>query len=356
MTDRITARFRATFPDFSLDVDLSLPGQGVSVLFGPSGCGKTTLLRCIAGLHPAEGELRFGTEVWQDGAACVPVHRRPLAYVFQETSLFAHLTVRGNLTYGYKRIPASQRRVSFDDAVKKLGVETLLERKPESLSGGQRQRVAIARALLTSPSLLLMDEPLASLDLRSKAEILPYLERLRDDLDIPVIYVTHSPDELARLADYLVAMEDGRVVTSGPLAETLARIDLPIRLGDDTGVIVDAVVGTVDAAWHLARVDFDGGGLWVRDLGLPAGHRVRVRVLARDVSLAENPGTTSIQNVLPGVVDAVADDEHAGQALVRVHVGSVVILARLTRRAVDTLGVTPGKELWVQVKSVAVIE
>jgi molybdate transport system ATP-binding protein len=352
----ITARLRTRLGDFSLDVSLSLPGQGVSVLFGPSGCGKTTLLRCIAGLHPAEGELRVGAQTWQDATAFVPVHRRALAYVFQETSLFSHLSVRGNLNYGYKRIPEAERRVRFDDAVSWLGVGALLERSPSSLSGGQRQRVAIARALLTSPRLLLMDEPLASLDLGSKAEILPYLERLHDDLDIPVVYVTHSPDELARLADYVVVMDNGRALTSGPVAEALSRIDPPIRLGPDTGVVIDATVGEVDAAWHLARMDFDGGGLWVKDQGLPVGHRVRLRVLARDVSLAVTPGTTSIQNILEGVVDAIGDDEHPSQALVRLRVGAVMILARLTRRAVAALEVAPGRQLWIQVKSVAVIE
>lgn len=352
----ISARFRTELDAFSLDVSLSLPGSGVSVLFGPSGCGKTTLLRCIAGLQPAEGELRVGAEVWQDASGSVPVHKRALAYVFQETNLFSHLSVRDNLAYGYKRIPAVQRRVSFDEASARLGVERLLDRKPGSLSGGQRQRVAVARALLTSPHLLLMDEPLASLDLKSKSEILPWLERLRGDLDIPVIYVTHSPDELARLADYVVAMEDGRALTSGPLADTLARIDLPIRLGDDAGVVIDATVGEVDAHWHLARVDFAGGGLWIRDPGLPTGHGVRVRILARDVSLAETPGTTSIQNVLPGVVDAVGDDEHPGQALVRVRVGDTMLIARLTRRSVESLGVKQGQQLWVQVKTAALIQ
>lgn len=352
----ISARFGTAFPNFSLNVNLSLPGQGVSVVFGPSGCGKTTLLRCIAGLHRADGELRVGGDVWQDATGFVPVHKRPLAYVFQEASLFSHLSVRGNLAYGYKRIPAAQRRVTFDEAVVWLGVQGLLDREPGTLSGGQRQRVAIARALLTSPRLFLMDEPLANLDMKSKAEILPYLERLHDDLDIPVIYVTHSPDELARLADYVVIMEEGRVLTSGPLTATLARMDPAIRMGDDTGVIIDGTVGEIDPAWHLARVDFDGGGLWVRDHGVPVGHLVRVRILARDVSLAETPGKTSIQNILPGTVDAVGDDEHEGQALVRMRVGKVMMLARLTRRAVDSLAVAKGKELWVQVKSVALIE
>lgn len=352
----IDARFRLDWPGFSLDVDLTLPGRGVTALFGHSGSGKTTLLRCIAGLERApQGRLAVNGEVWQDAGRWVPTHKRPIGYVFQEASLFAHLTVMGNLRYGMKRNGEAQR-VSLDHAVELLGIGHLLDRKPDRLSGGERQRVGIARALAVSPRLLLMDEPLAALDLKRKQEILPYLERLHDELDIPVLYVSHSPDEVARLADFLVAMEGGRTLASGPLAETLARLDLPIRLGEDAGAVLDAVVGAVDKDWHLVRVDFAGGSLWARDQGLSLGRRVRVRVLARDVSLANEPGTSSIQNVLRGQVDAIGDDEHPGLALARVKVGEVILLARLTKRAVSSLGAVPGQVLWVQVKSVALLE
>lgn len=352
----IDARFQLNWPGFSLDVNLSLPGRGVTALFGHSGSGKTTLLRCIAGLERApQGRLAVDGEVWQDAGHWVPIHKRPIGYVFQEASLLAHLTVMGNLHYGMKRNGEAQR-VSLDHAIELLGIEHLLDRKPDRLSGGERQRVGIARALAVSPRLLLMDEPLAALDLKRKQEVLPYLERLHDELDIPVLYVSHSPDEVARLADYLVAMEGGRVRASGPLAETLASLDLPIRLGEDVGAVLDAVVGEVDKDWHLVRVDFDGGSLWTRDQGFTVGRSVRVHVLARDVSLASEPGTSSIQNVLRGQVDAVGDDEHPGLALVRVKVGASVLLARLTKRAIASLGVTPGQALWVQVKSVALLE
>lgn len=202
-----------------------------------------------------------------------------------------------------------------------------------------------------------MDEPLAALDLQRKQEILPYLERLHEELAIPVLYVSHSPDEVARLADHLVVMDAGRVLANGPLAETLARLDLPIRLGEDVGAVLNVTVGAIDEAWHLARVDFPGGSLWTRDHGVPVGRRVRVRVLARDVSLAQqHPGKTSIQNVLTGRVDAIADDEHPGLALVRVQVGDSILIARLTKRAASVLGVSLGQDLWVQVKSVALME
>jgi len=352
----IEARFRVDWPGFSLDVDLTLPAQGVTALFGHSGSGKTTFLRCIAGLERApQGRLIVDGEVWQEAGRWVPTHKRPLGYVFQEASLFPHLTVMGNLRYGLKRI-SDAHQVSLDQAIELLGIGHLLERKPDRLSGGERQRVGMARALAVSPRLLLMDEPLAALDLKRKREILPYLERLHDELDIPVLYVSHSPDEVARLADHLVAMEGGRVLASGPLVDTLARLDLPIRLGEDAGAILDATVGAIDHDWHLVRVDFAGGSLWAKDQGLPVGHRVRVRVLARDVSLADQPGTSSIQNVLRGRVDAIGDDEHPGLALVRVQIGNVILLARLTKRAAASLGVAVGKALWVQVKSVALLE
>ncbi len=353
----IECRFRLDWPGFALDVDLDLPGRGVTAIFGPSGSGKTTLLRCIAGLDRAPGgRLRVGGEAWQEGRRWVPTHRRPLGYVFQEASLFPHLSVAANLRYGRRRRAQAERR-NPDSSIELLGLGHLLERKPDRLSGGERQRVAIARALATAPRLLLMDEPLAALDLGRKQEILPYLERLHDELEIPVLYVSHSPDEVARLADHLVVLDGGRALASGPLADLLARLDLPIRLGEDVGSILEGAIAEVDAAWHLARVEFPGGALWTRDHGLPAGHRVRVRVLARDVSLARRaPERTSIQNLLAGRIDEVADDEHPSSALVRIRVGRSLLLARLTKRAVAELEVAPGQEVWVQVKSVALLE
>ncbi len=353
----IRARFRLDWPGFTLDIDLELPTKGIIALFGHSGSGKTTLLRCIAGLERApDGFLTLNGEIWQNGAHWLPTHKRPLGYVFQEASLFPHLTVMGNLRYGIRRV-SRERRVNLDQAIELLGIGHLLDRKPDRLSGGERSRIGIARALAVNPRLLLMDEPLAALDLQRKQDILPYLERLHDELEIPALYVSHSPDEVARLADHLVVMESGRVLADGPLTETLARIDLPIRLGEDVGAIIEATVGAVDNAWHLARVDFSGGSLWTRDRGLPVGRRVRVRVLARDVSLArEHPGQSSIQNVLHGRVDAIADDDHPGLVLVRVRIGAAMLVARLTRRAVAGLGIVPEQNLWVQVKSVALME
>jgi molybdate transport system ATP-binding protein len=352
----IQARFKLDWPGFGLDVELDLPARGVTALFGHSGSGKTTLLRCIAGLERApQGRLTVNGAVWQDDAHWLPTHQRPLGYVFQEASLFPHLTVLGNLRYGLKRTSGAQP-VDLDAAIELLGIRPLLERKPDRLSGGERQRVSMARALALSPRLLLMDEPLAALDHQRKQEILPYLERLHRALDIPVLYVSHAPDEVARLADHIVVMEAGRAVAVGALTETLARLDLPIQLGEDVGVVLDAVVAERDAQWHLARVEFPGGSLWVRDGGQEIGNPVRVRILARDVSIALQPVSgTSIQNCLPAIVEQMAEDHHPALSLLRLKVGPSPLLARLTQRSAVGLGLAPGLPVWVQIKAVALI-
>lgn len=353
----IQARFKLGWPGFALDVDISLPGRGVTVLFGPSGCGKTTLLRSIAGLErPPQGLLRVNGEIWQDDSIWIPTHLRSLAYVFQEASLFPHLSVMGNLQYGRQRTPlrTDGQAIDLSQAIELLGIEGLLSRKPDALSGGERQRVAIARALAVNPRLLLMDEPLAALDMQRKQEILPYLERLQQRLDIPIIYVTHAPDEVARLAQHIVVLDQGKLVASGSLSDTLTRVDLPIRLGDDLGVVIEARVGEIDRQWHLARLDFADGVFWARDQGLAIHEAARVRIPARDVSITrEKPVQSSIQNILAGRIDRCVDDEHPGGVIVRVRIGDTALLARVTARAVAELALQPGDAVWVQVKSVA---
>jgi len=353
----IEARFKLDYPGFTLDVDLALPSSGITALFGHSGSGKTTLLRACAGLERVPGgRLVFDGETWQDDTTFLPTHARPIGYVFQEASLFPHLAVQDNLDYGIQRAPRRPAAAEFAHIVELLGIGHLLDRKPERLSGGERQRVAIARALLRQPRLLLMDEPLAALDLARKEEILPYLEQLHETLKIPILYVSHAPDEVARLADHLVVLDAGRALASGPLTETLARLDLPIRLGEDAGVVLDATVAEHDAAWHLAGVDFPGGRLWVRDKGIPLGRHVRVRILARDVSLARAPLVdSSIVNALPVTIAALGDDAHPALCLARLDAGGQPLLARLTRRSVAALGLVPGMALWAQIKAVALI-
>ena len=353
----IHACVRLAYPGFALDVDLKLPGHGVSALFGHSGSGKTTLLRCIAGLEAASvGRIEINGELWQDSAAgvFVPTHKRALGYVFQEASLFAHLSVRRNLEYGMRR--AGANKVSWEQAVELLGIGHLLERMPGRLSGGERQRVGVVRALLTSPRLLLLDEPLAALDLKRKNEILPYLERLHDELDIPVLYVSHSPDEVARLADHVVLLDRGAAIAQGALADTLTRLDLPTAFTDDACAVVDAVVAAHDERYHLTQLAFQGGSVLVALRPEPIGRRLRFRVHARDVSLAlERLDGSTIINLLPVTVIAVADADTPAHVLVRLDLAGTPLLARITRLSRDQLGVVPGKHMWAQIKSVALL-
>jgi len=354
----IHARFQVAWPGFSLDVDLNLPGRGVTALFGHSGAGKTTLLRCLAGLEQRSvGSLYFKGEVWQDSAQHTfrPTYQRPLGYVFQEPSLFPHLSVRKNLDYGRKRVNSGPK-APLDHIVDLLGIGPLLDRMPDRLSGGERQRVAIVRALATRPELLLMDEPLAALDLKRKNEILPYLERLRDELEIPVFYVSHSPDEIARLADYVVLLAEGRAVAAGGLRETLARLDLPTAFTEDAGVVIEAVVAEHDSAYHLSRLDFPGGSIFVARRQEAVGRTLRFRVHARDVSLAlTRVEGVSILNLLPATVTEVADADTPAHVLVRLDAGGAPLIARITRRSLDHLGIMPGKPMWAQIKAVALL-
>jgi molybdate transport system ATP-binding protein len=353
----IEARFAVRYGAFDLDVDVRLPGHGVTALFGPSGCGKTTFLRCMAGLtRSAEGRLRVNGHTWQDEAArvFVPTHRRALGMVFQDPSLFAHLSVRQNLEYGMKRARKKGER-DLHAIVELLQLAHLLSRRPAHLSGGEQQRVAIARALLVGPEILLLDEPLASLDVQRKLEILPYLERLHDELSIPMLYVSHAPDEVARLADHLIVLEAGRVLAQGGLAETLARLDLPTAYADDAGSVIEGVVAEQDEQYHLTRVDFPGGQLWIGRVNRATGSRLRVRVHARDVSITlAPPAQTSILNVLPAALEAIEDDGPERVNL-RLRLGSAgaPLLARITRRSRAALALSAGMSVYAQIKGVA---
>ena len=350
----IQIKLQINWPNFSLDAAFQAQGQGITALFGPSGCGKTSLLRSIAGLEPsARGYVSINGMVWQNDQRSMPAHQRELGYVFQEASLFPHLSVMGNLQFGRKRSHA-KAQIDLDALIDLLGIEPLLNRKPQSLSGGERQRVGIARALAVNPHLLMMDEPLAALDLPRKQEILPYLERLHRELKIPVLYVTHSPDEVVRLANHIVVLDAGRVVASGSLVDTLSRVDLPIRLGDDLGAVLQATVAEIDSQWKLARLDFAGGVFWTRAQQLSVGDAVRVRVLARDVSIArEKPTASTIQNVLSVRITDIVNDDQEGLMLVRVMVGESSLIARVTQRSVAELKLELGQNVWIQVKSVA---
>ena len=362
-TPPIEVRLQLQRSGFALDVDMQLPGRGITALFGPSGCGKTTCLRAMAGLeHAPLGWVRVHGEVWQndgvqDGPRIWrPPHQRALGYVFQDSQLFDHLDVRGNIHYGLRRTPVAQRLVAVEQLVELLGIGALMERKPATLSGGERQRVAIARALATSPRLLLMDEPLAALDAQRKAEVLPYLERLHSALDIPVVYVSHALDEVARLAEHMVLLEAGRVRASGPTAELIARLDLPLAQGDAAATVVTGTVIEHAPQDHITCVAFAGGQLLlVSPQARAAGDTVKLRVQARDVSLALTPPQdSSILNIVPATVAEMREDS-PGQWMVALQAGPTRLLARVTQRSVHTLQLGPGLHVFAQIKGIAIV-
>ncbi|NDE24896.1 MAG: molybdenum ABC transporter ATP-binding protein [Betaproteobacteria bacterium] len=358
-------KIKMSRPVFELDLDLQLPGLGITAIFGPSGSGKTTLLRAVAGLEKNQlGCIQVGSHVWQDTQQGIdlPTWQRPLGYVFQESSLLPHLNVTDNLNFGLKRAVKSSGNAQSDaatalqDAIELLGIGNLLQRMPDQLSGGERQRVAIARAIVMKPKLLLMDEPLASLDAARRQEIFPWLTKLRDELRMPMLYVTHSTEEVTRLADHLVVLNQGQVKAQGPVGSVLTQVVNPVVVGEDAGALIEGCIGAVDKPWYLSRVDFEGGCVWMRDAGLPVGKAVRIRILARDVSLATTePQNTSIQNQLRGHIQSITPDVHPSQVMVVLRCGAEEVLARVTKRAVDELALQVGQPVWAQVKSVALV-
>ncbi len=347
---------------FELDVDFTIPEKGITVLFGPSGCGKTTVLRCVAGLERARGRVFAGGNLWQDDAkgVFVPTHGRNLGYVFQEASLFEHLNVRENLRFGLKRARTTDGEARLAEAVELLGIGGLLDRSVDELSGGEKQRCAIARALALRPDILLMDEPLSALDWARKREFLPWLEKLKDELSIPILYVTHSTDEMTRLADRLVVLSQGRVLAQGALRDVLADPRVSVPAGDGRGVVLEGEVRSISDAWHTASV---AAGEWTFEVpagALRPGGRVRLRVLARDVSLVlEKPERTSIRNVLrvriAEFVPAERPDDPYVHVVLEEETGGRRMLARLLAHSVDELGLARGMTLWAQVKSAGVV-
>lgn len=342
---------------FSLDVDVVIPGSGVTAIFGHSGSGKTTFLRCIAGLEKASGMLDVNGSIWQSGKTFLPAYKRPIGYVFQEASLFAHLTASDNLQYAIKRSGLPKNNQNFKNILQTLGIENVLQRYPHELSGGERQRVAIARALLIQPQLLLMDEPLASLDMARKQEILPYLENLCATSSVPILYVSHSIDEVVKLADHVVVLDQGKVAASGSVTDVFSRINPTFQPESDLGVILDGTVIERDTRWHLSRIAFDGGDLWLRDTGDEINRPVRVRVLARDVSIAlDNHHDTSILNKIPVKVCEIFTTDEGTITIVRLNAGESYIIARLTAKSAHYLNLTPGMPVWAQIKSVALVQ
>jgi molybdate transport system ATP-binding protein len=356
MTNLI-AQCRVTYPDFSLDADIDLPLVGVTALFGPSGSGKSTLLRIIAGLDRIPGNrVSVGDAVWQDDARgiFVPPHRRSIGFVFQDTQLFPHLSVEANIAYGMKRAGRRAPRYGLEQIVDILDLGALLTRRPATLSGGERQRVAIARAVMTSPNLLLMDEPLSSLDMERKDEILPFIERLGHEIGIPILYVSHAIDEVLRLASTLVLIARGRIVAKGPIEDVTSRLDLHPYTGRlDAGAVLRSTVTTHDPARGITRMAFPGGELISPLIDAAIGTPINVRIRSRDVSLSlDRPQRTSILNILPGHVVQI-EDSGGPQAHVLLDVGSP-LWARITKVSVNELALGPGVPVFALIKAVAV--
>ncbi|HJR76469.1 MAG TPA: molybdenum ABC transporter ATP-binding protein [Nitrospiraceae bacterium] len=357
---RLIARFDVAYPNFHLQVDVDVPVTGITAVFGQSGSGKTTLLRCLAGLERSPtGYMQVGDDIWQDESRdrYEPISNRRIGYVFQEPRLFPHFNVRSNLAYGFNRTPAQDRRLSLDQVVEVLGIGHLLERRPHKLSGGEQQRVAIGRALLTSPKLLLLDEPLSSLDSLRKREIMPFIQRLYKELKIPIVYVTHSLHEILQLAQIVVFLRGGKSVATGSLSDVFSRLDLHRYLGPQLiGAVIDTVVAEHEREFGLTRLEFHGHSLYVPVQTLEIGDPLRVHILSSDVSLSVGPAAhpSSALNILPATVMELTEADQS-TVDVRLDVGCPLV-ASITRKSAVTLGLKPGQRLHAHIKSVALAE
>ena len=344
--------------DFQLNVDISCPSEGLTAIYGHSGAGKTTLLRCLAGLEQApHSHVSFNDKTWQAERTFLAAYKRPIGFVFQDARLFEHLNVQQNLAFAEKRAGKGAELCSVEQAIELFAIAPLLQRYPKQLSGGEKQRVAIARTLLVKPHIIFMDEPLSSLDMAHKKEILDYLEKLKHLLRVPIIYVSHAADEIARLADYLVVLKQGKLLAQGPIGDLLTRLDLPIPLGEDAGVIIEAKIHQLHPQWHLAEIRLTNGqSLRFQNKHFVIQQPVRVRILARDVSVStQRPRGSSIINLLHGQIVESQPEAHPATRLLKVKIGSHTILARITHYSAQALGIEAGAWVWLQIKSVAIV-
>lgn len=352
----IQARFNVKWPGFVLDVSLDISMNAVTSIFGPTGCGKTTILRAIAGLdHHKDGYLNINGEVWQKNNIFKAAHERSIGYVFQEASLFDHLNVRQNLEFGFSRIAKANQKFTIQEIINLLKINHLEKRSTISLSGGERQRIAIARSLLVSPQILLMDEPIAALDQNSKLEVLQSLERLKTRLNIPIIYISHSQNEIARLADTIILLENGRVLATGSTNDIFTRSDLPLAHSSDATSVIDAEVVEIDEKFQMARIKFDGGQLTIAGCELATGKKVRVTFAARDVSITlEQQTNTSILNIIQATITHISNDSKT-EVTVHLLAGDTAILSRITKKSAQTLDLKTGDKVFAQIKSVVLL-
>jgi molybdate transport system ATP-binding protein len=357
---RLIVHFHVHYPNFRLNVEVDVPMSGITAIFGPSGSGKTTLLRCLAGLERApNGFMQVGNEVWQDEkiGLCLPLYKRPIGYVFQEPRLFPHYNVRANLLYGYTRIRSEERRIAIEQVIDILGISHLLERRIHKLSGGEQQRVAIGRALLTSPKLLLLDEPLASLDIQRKQELLPFIRRLHEALRIPVMYVSHAIGEILQLADRVMLLKEGQVIAVGALNEMLTSLKFQGNFGAHRmAAILDARVASHEAQYGLTQLEFNGQSLFVPLQAVAVGQIMRVHILSSDVSLVLEKITapTSVLNILEATIVEIREMDQASVDVL-LDIGAPLI-ASITRKSLISLGLKPGHRVFAHIKAVALNE
>lgn len=353
----MSVALRHSLGAFELDAAFEFGAEsGVTALFGPSGAGKSTVINAVAGLiQPTFGRIVLGNETLldTDRGVSVPARLRRVGVVFQDTRLFPHLTVRANLLYGFQRARERAQSSSIDQVTALLGLERLLERRPRTLSGGEKSRVALGRALLMNPRVLLLDEPLAALDAALKAEILPYLERLVRETRIPMLYVSHSLDEVARLADRMVVIDKGRIVAQGSLFEVTQRLDLIAGRDLLPGAVLEARISGHDEAHGLTELALGGDVLVVPRIARPSGDTVRIRIDAADVMLAlSRPEGVSANNILSATIAAI--EEVGAHADVQLALGDARLIARITRRSLERLGLKPGVAVFAVIKSVTV--
>ena len=359
-TNGLNIDIQATQGNFVLEAKFDLPAKGVSIIFGASGSGKTTLLRAIAGLDASTGTIQFNGDHWLHNTVSKPTAQRPLAYVFQEASLFPHMTVAQNLAFAEKyaiKKELSSRNLSRNQLIQLFDIEHTLTRMPNKLSGGERQRVAIVRALLRQPDILLMDEPLASLDDTRKRDILPYLERLKNELDLPIVYVTHSLNEAARLGDNIVAIDQGKVIAQGNMIDILSDPLFPEDIGREAGSIVEGGISSIDSQWQLANVHLSAANkLKIPAQNLRAGQMVRLWIQARDISLSLNETPdSSIINSLQSQVISINNDRNPALLIVRIQCGDHTLITRITRLSASQLNLKIGSQLYAHVKAAALI-